>query len=333
MGVSVTTIPMRPLEDGFLLKLAKTDRAEHLTLVNTCQEFWRSVVPDAYRPQARPSLLFARRPTSGRRSATRFGVPLHDPTIGLVDALSNCAAVDAVLLRGSVALGMYDDASDDDLEIVLSASCGGVDGHTERRLALVWPKSGKGGIVCDAFLTTADELVTRATSALDVDRWPYRQVKILHVRQPAVLHLLERVASMPRSFRTARLRHGVVDMTFACERGRRCARRGQDVERILLVARGARALNRVLFALEWQWVPLDHWLTFGLSRLSDPADCAAFCREAIETGSIDPLHEATERLRVYLSRTGEPSGWTHNELLSVIRRPDGHRERAIHGLC
>ena len=314
-------------------RLRKRELPEHPSRVNTCQDFWQSLVPDAYRPQNRPAVLFARRRTSGRRSTTRFGVPLHEPTIALIDTLAQCPAVGAILLRGSVSLGIYDDASDDDLEVVLSASGGYDDAHGDRRLALVWPRSGKGGIVCDAFLTTADELAARASSALDVDRWPYRQAKILHARDPAVLHALERVASMPDSYRTARLRHGVLDITLACERGRRCEQRGQNVEGLLVAVRGARALARVLFALEWQWVPLDHWFTFGLSRLSDPAGCADLCREALETGSVAPLVNAAARLRGYLSQEEGSSGWTHTELLSLIRRPDGRRERSIHGLC
>jgi hypothetical protein len=260
-------------------------------------------------------------------------VSLHEPTIALVDALSGCADVDAVLLRGSVSLGVDSEGSDDDLEVVLAASRGDVHGREPRRLALVWPRSGKGGIVCDAFLTTSSELAERSTSALDVDRWPYRHARFLHAKDPSVRRAVDRVASMPGGFRTARLRHGVADIAFACERARTCARRGQEVERRLIVTRGARALARVVFALEWQWVPLDQWFTYGLSRLSDPADCAALCREAIEGASIDPLDEAADRLRAHLSRTEPSNGWTQSELLSLIRRPAGRRERAVHGLC
>ena len=298
--------------------------------MKTCQGVWRSAVPDAYRPGDRPSVLFARRRTSGERLPTRFGVALHEPTTALVDRLALRDDVDAILLRGSVALGVYDDASDDDLEVVVGGS---VDPPDERRLALVWPGAGKGGIVCDAFLTSVDELAARAHSALDVIRWPYRQARILHVRDPAVLEPLERVASMPAGYRAARMRHGLVDIALASERGRRCERRGQDAERVILVVRGARALARVIFALEWQWVPLDHWFTFGLSRLSDPSDCAGLCRDALATTSVEPLVEAASRLREHLRIVEASTGWGHDELLSAIRRPERGRERAVHGLC
>ena len=151
---------------------------------------------------------------------------------------------------------------------------------------------------------------------------------------PAVLHALERGGVNAQTATGLRMAgHGVLDITLACERGRKCAQRGQNVEGLLLAVRGG---TRARPCSVRPWSGSGCCSTIGSPSAvpgPDPAGCADLCREALETGSVAPLVVAAERLRDYLSQEEGSSGWTHTELLSLIRRPDARRERSIHGLC
>src|SRR5436309_603011 len=57
-------------------------------------------------------------------------------------------------------------------------------------------------------------------------------------------------------------------------RATKARERGFGAAVALLVDRGARALSRVLFALEGRWTPLDHWLERELATLEDPSGAA-----------------------------------------------------------
>jgi hypothetical protein len=138
---------------------------------------------------------------------------------------------------------------------------------------------------------------------------------------------------MDPEFRELRIRHGLLDVILAADRARTCEARGQVVESRLILGRGTRALSRVLFALEWRWVPLDQWLTFGLSTLQDQANCTRLVVDVLEELSWRPLLEAERRLRAVLPDVLPSLGWDRQSLWSALRGSGAREQRSTHGLC
>jgi hypothetical protein len=129
-----------------------------------------------------------------------------------------------------------------------------------------------------------------------------------------------------------RLQHATIDAWIAPHRARKTARRKFEAASNLLVARGAKALARVLFALEWRWVPMDHWLEPELKTLDDPAQAGARLVEALRSGQPDPLIEALNALEDRLFAEGVARAAGRRDLFMELIHPSRAAERAIHGV-
>jgi len=267
------------------------------------------------------------------RSASRFGVALRRPTQDLIERLDEDARVAGVLLRGSAALGRSVPTSDDDLIVVLGECDQQSIGRSDRRLAITVPRGPGTVVVSDVVIRTIDELEELERSCADTDRWPFEQARLITSRDPRLTTLLRRLVSMDAQFREERLVHALLDVVIAVDQARRCSARGSTAEERLIVVRGARALCRALFALEWRWVPLDQWTTYGLSTLLDRANCSSLIAEALQEQSWRPLLVAERRLRQVLPELVPSRAWNREALWSVMRGPDARRQRALHGLC
>lgn len=261
------------------------------------------------------------------------GTRLRPATIDLIEALVPDERVVAVLLRGSASFGMADDRSDDDLVVVVDQEVPGARLLGPRRLVVTVPDGHRTTVVCDAMLQTLAELDRLRRSTADTDRWPFEQARVLHAVDGRAGAAVGRLASMDPDFREQRIRHGLLDVVIAADRARTCEARRQVVEQRLILIRGARALSRVLFAMEWRWVPLDQWLTFGLSTLHDGAACSRLVVDVLSDLSWRPLALAETRLRVVLEDLLPAVRWDRTGLRSALRGPGAHQQRAVHGLC
>src|SRR4030095_10430322 len=111
-------------------------------------------------------------------------------------------------------------------------------------------------------------------------------------------------ALMTPEFRAARLAHGTIDAWVSMHRAAKTLERGFPAAGTLLVARSAKALTRVLFALESRWVPLDHWLEPELETLADPLRIGPRIVTALKERRPGPLLEALTALENRLASEG-----------------------------
>jgi len=237
-----------------------------------------------------------------------------------------------VVLVGSKSHAHADELSDDDLEVLL----------TDEAFSRLAPKDclellieGEGEarkLIYDAQLTTLTDLRRKAGSPFDLDHWPYRGAKVLFDRDGQVTAAVEAAARMDPDFRARRLQHATIDAWVAVYRADRTLRRGFEGAAHLLVARGARALARVAFALEWRWVPLDHWLEAELRTLQDPDQAGPAIVEALVNGTPALLKDALTRLEDRLYSEGVPRSAGRRDLFLELIHPTRAEERAIHGL-
>jgi hypothetical protein len=237
-----------------------------------------------------------------------------------------------VILVGSKSRDYRDDLSDDDLEVFLTdeaferlapADCHefAVEGEGETRK-----------LIFDALYTTLDDLRRKVSSTHDLDHWPYERARVLFDREGDVSRAVEAAGSMGAEFRRARLLHATVDTWIATRRAAKTLRRGMEGGGRMVVARGAKALSRVIFALEWRWVPLDHWLEAEIRTLDDPAGAGEKLIEALTSGRPEPLEEALERLEDQLFAEGVPRAAERRALFLELLHPSRAEERAVHGL-
>jgi hypothetical protein len=98
------------------------------------------------------------------------------------------------------------------------------------------------------------------------------------------------------------------------------------------LTRGAKALSRVIFALEWRWVPLDHWIEPELRTLEDRARAATGLLEALTTGRSEPIGEALDRLEDRLQEEGVARPADRINLFLELIHPSHAEERLFHGL-
>jgi hypothetical protein len=137
---------------------------------------------------------------------------------------------------------------------------------------------------------------------------------------------------MDPAFRRRRLAHATIDAWVVPHRAAKTRRRGFEAATRLLVARGARALVRVLFALEGRWTPLEHWLEPELASLADPADAAPLVLEALREARIEALEQALARLEEPLAAEGVARPAGRRDLFLQLIHASNAAERAIHGL-
>ena len=109
-------------------------------------------------------------------------------------------------------------------------------------------------------------------------------------------------------------------------------RRGFDAAARQIVARGAKALARIVFALEWRWVPLDHWLEPELRTLSDPTGAGSQLVAALLTGDPTRLEAALVGLEDVLAAEDVPRPAERVALFYELIHPARAAERAVHGL-
>lgn len=237
-----------------------------------------------------------------------------------------------VVLVGSKSRGYGDALSDDDLEVVLTD-------EAHARLApaacLEFHFEGEGAaraLVWDAQYVPLSALREKAGSPRDLDHWPYERAAVLFDRDGRVRAGVEAAAPMDAGFRRARLRHAAVDAGVAARRAEKTLRRGMEAAGRMLVARGAKALSRILFALEGRWVPLDHWLEKDLQTLGDEARAAGHLLEALTAGRPEPLAAGLKLLEDRLAAEGVPREGRRVELFFELIHPSRAAERAIHGL-
>jgi predicted nucleotidyltransferase len=237
-----------------------------------------------------------------------------------------------VLLVGSRSRGHADDLSDDDLEVVLTPEAAARLSPAACSEVLIECEEDARKLIYDAQYLSLPALQQKESSHIDLDHWPYERAKILLSRDNQLAATVERLASMPPDFRTRRLIHSTIDAWVPPYRANKCLKRGQTASAHLLVARGARALARLVFALEWRWVPLDHWLEPELQTLEDPSHVGPLIVEALTTGDPKPLQDGLAALEDVLQESGVPGPTQRRDLFMELVHPSNAAERAIHGL-
>ena len=237
-----------------------------------------------------------------------------------------------VVLIGSQSRGHADSLSDDDLEVLLTdeaaaarapADCGELffEGEGESRR-----------LIYDTQYTSLSDLRRKAGSVHDLDHWPYERARVLFDRDGQTAAAVRAAGSMDPAFRQIRLLHATIDTGIAARRAEKTLRRGHQAAARLLIARGAKALSRVLFALNDRWVPLDHWLDSELRTISDPTGAAPLLIGALVSGRPERLLDALDGLEDLLAAEGVPRPPGRRDLFFELVHPGRAAERAIHGL-
>ena len=237
-----------------------------------------------------------------------------------------------VLLVGSKSRGHGDELSDDDLEVILTEEAAARIAPADCSDLLIEGEGAERRLIYDAQYLGIDGLRAKLASTLDLDHWPYERSPILFDRYGEMADLVPALGAMPADFRSKRLLHATIDAWIPPYRVGKCLKRGQVAAARLLVARGARALCRLVFALEWRWVPLDHWLQKELANLEDSVGVVPKILEALETGEAKPLQDGLTALEGPLLAEGVPGPKGRNDLFMELIHPSRAEERAIHGL-
>lgn len=237
-----------------------------------------------------------------------------------------------VILVGSRSRGHSDELSDDDLEVILTDEAAERIAPADCSDVLIEGEGSARKMIYDAEYLGIGALRGKESSYLDLDHWPYESSPILFDRTGEIADLLPKLGAMSPEFRAKRLLHATIDAWIPPYRVGKCLKRGQIASAHLLVARGARALARLLFALEWRWVPLDHWLQPELATLEDPAGVGPLLVQALVTNDAKPLVEGLLALQDALQSEGVPDAKGRNNLFMELIHPSRAEERAIHGL-
>jgi predicted nucleotidyltransferase len=237
-----------------------------------------------------------------------------------------------VLLVGSRSRDNADALSDDDLEVVLTEEAAARISPADCSDVLIEGEGESRKLIYDAQYLSLEALLEKESSHIDLDHWPYERARILFSRDAELAAVVARLGAMPADFRTKRLIHSTIDAWVPPYRANKCLKRGQTASAHLLVARGARALSRLVFALEWRWVPLDHWLEPELRTLRDEAHVGPLIVEALNSGEPQPLQDALDALEPALQAAGVPGPAQRRDLFMELVHPSRSKERAIHGL-
>ena len=266
-------------------------------------------------------------------SARRVPGELFPETVAKVEAWAADPGVLGVLLVGSKALGHQDERSDDDLEVLLTDEAFERLKPAECHTYLVEGEGTKRRVVYDAQLTSLRDLERKRESSANLDHWPYERARIVFAQDARVERAVAAAGRMEPEFRRARLAYATLDGWFAARRAIKTRERGFDAAVALLVDRGARALIRVLFALEGRWTPLDHWLEREIATLEDPARASRHLLTALRDRSPEAAIAGFESLEDRLAEEGvaRPAGRIalFLELIHVSRSD----ERARHALA
>lgn len=237
-----------------------------------------------------------------------------------------------VLLVGSKSRGHEDARSDDDLEVLLTEAAHARLAPAECHALLMEGEGPARRIVYDAQLTSLADLERKRSSRFDLDHWPYERARVLYARDGRVAEAVGAAGRMDPAFRKARLAHATVDAQVAWRRSIKTRDRGFEAAVALLVARGAWALARVLFALEGRWVPLDHWLEREIATLEDPTRAGDKLLETLRARRPEALGEGLALLEDRLAAEGVPRIADRTTLFLELIHPGRVEERALHAL-
>jgi hypothetical protein len=237
-----------------------------------------------------------------------------------------------VVLVGSKSADHADHLSDDDLEVILTDEAHARLSPAECSEVLYAPEGDPRRIIYDAYYESLADLSHKAVSVRDLDHWPYERARVLFDRDGKVGAAVAAARLMTPEFRRARLLHATVDGWIAGRRAEKTLNRGAEASARLIIARGAKALSRILFALEWRWVPLDHWLEAELKTLEDATAAVPLLIEAVTHGSALSLKEAVDGLEDRLYVEGVPRPDERIALFLDLIHPSRSAERMTHGL-
>lgn len=267
------------------------------------------------------------------RSPDGASAPAGEPfpeTAARVRAWAADPEVLGVLLVGSKSRGHQDQRSDDDLEVLLTDEAFGRNPPARCHEMKVEGEGASRRLLYDAQLTSLTDLERKRDSWLDLDHWPYERARVLFARDPRVARAVEAAGRMDPEFHRLRLLHATVDAWTAPRRAVKTRERGFDAAVALLVERGARALARVLFALEWRWVPLDHWIEREVATLVDEARAGELLLAALRERRPEPLIEALDRLEDRLAAEGVARPAERVALFLELIHASRAEERARH---
>jgi predicted nucleotidyltransferase len=245
---------------------------------------------------------------------------------------STWPGVMGVLLVGSRSRGHSDEYSDDDLEVLFTDEEFARFAPEECSDLLIEGEGPTRKLIYDAQYTSLSDIRRKASSLMDLDRWPYERAGILFDRDGSVAEAVKAAGSMDPDFRQKRLIYATVDAWVAPYRATKSIKRGQDVAARVLLARGVKALTRLVFALEWRWVPLDHWLEKELATLEDPSDVVPDLRRAILETDPEALTSGLNKLEDRLAEAGVPRPAGRNDLFFQLVHPTRVADWAIYGL-
>lgn len=237
-----------------------------------------------------------------------------------------------VILVGSRSRGHSDELSDDDLEVILTDEAAALIAPVDCSDVLIEGEGTERRMIYDAEYLGWSGLADKLHSTHDLDHWPYERSPILFDRTGELEPLVKQLGQMDPEFRANRLKHAVIDAWIPPYRAGKCLKRGQMASVNLLVSRGARALIRLVFALESRWVPLDHWLEPELRTLHDPNGVAPCIVDALKTGDPAHLTKGLNLLEETLLAEGIPGPKGRNALFLELIHPSNAEERAVHGL-
>ena len=237
-----------------------------------------------------------------------------------------------VLLVGSRSRGHSDELSDDDLEVILTDKAAARLSPPECSDLLIEGERPNRRIIYDAQYLSISALKAKERSTFDLDHWPYERAKVLFDRNGSLPELVSGLGQMDRDFRAKRLRHSTIDASIPVYRVGKCLKRGQTASAHLLVVRGARALTRIVFALESRWVPLDHWLEPELRTLQNETGLTPHIVDALVTLDVAHIQTGLSLLEDRLAAEGVPGPTERNDLFMELIHPDNVEERAVHGL-
>lgn len=258
--------------------------------------------------------------------------PIFPATAARLEEWKAQPEVLGVLLVGSKSRGHADALSDDDLEVLLSDEAFARLAAEQCGEVLVEGEGPTRRLIYDVQYTALSDLRRKARSAIDLDRWPYERAGVLFDRAGDVAPAVAAAGQMDAEFRRLRLTHATIDAWVAPRRAQKCVQRGFHGASRQIVARGAKALARLLFALEWRWTPLDHWLEPELRTLTDPNGAGPQLIEALVTGEPQLLTDALAGLEDALAAEGVARPAERVALFYQLVHSSRAAERTVHGL-
>lgn len=258
--------------------------------------------------------------------------PIFPATAARLEEWKAQPEVLGVLLVGSKSRGHADALSDDDLEVLLSDEAFARLAPEQCGEVLTEGEGPGRKLIYDVQYTALSDLQRKAGSPIDLDRWPYERAGVLFDRAGDVAPAVAAAGRMDAEFRRLRLTHATIDAWVAPYRAKKCVQRGFHGASRQIVARGAKALARLAFALECRWTPLDHWLEPELRTLADPTSAGPLLIEALVSGDPEPLATALAGLEEPLAAEGVARSAERRALFYQLVHPSRAAERAVHGL-